>query len=209
MLLAADGVSNADNAERAGVSRPTVISWRARYARCGLVGLSDGPRPGRPRTPKEMGFTHWSSRFAGPPARHHADPADAARLGRAPLPRLRPPGTTMLFVALEIATGRSSPRSHRDDAAAIRSSWPSSSGLRRHTPEPILGGPRHLSGSPVPSSEKSHICARVGIGLVAGLGDWQLRGACRPDVARRPMPSGRIGATLRFMRTPGPAAVAP
>ena len=76
VLLAADGVSNTEIAERVGVARQTVIDWRARYAD-GLAGLDDEPRPGRPRTvdrrriiaatllppPKKYGVTHWSSRL--------------------------------------------------------------------------------------------------------------------------------------------------
>src|SRR5215207_2787214 len=50
VLLAADGVSNTEIAERVGVSRPTVISWRDRYASSGLLGLADEQRSGRPRT---------------------------------------------------------------------------------------------------------------------------------------------------------------
>ena len=77
VLLAADGVSNTEIAERVGVSRPTVISWRDRYASSGLKGLGDEQRPGRPRTvdrarilaatltppPARLGITHWSSRL--------------------------------------------------------------------------------------------------------------------------------------------------
>ena len=77
VLLAADGVSNTEIAARVGVSRQTVVSWRARYSRSGIAGLSDEPRPGRPRTidhdriitetlkppPKKLGVTHWSSRL--------------------------------------------------------------------------------------------------------------------------------------------------
>src|SRR5512132_111137 len=37
LLLAADGVANTEIAERLGVSRPTVIAWRKRYAREGLA----------------------------------------------------------------------------------------------------------------------------------------------------------------------------
>jgi DNA-directed RNA polymerase specialized sigma24 family protein len=48
VVLAADGVSNTEIAERVGVSRPTVISWRARYQRADLGGLHDEQRPGRP-----------------------------------------------------------------------------------------------------------------------------------------------------------------
>ena len=169
VLLAADGVSNTAIAEPVGVSRPTVIGWRDRYAAQGLAGLDDEPRSGRPRTidhrrvvtatltppPKKYGVTHWSTRLLarhlgisrrdggqgvarvpGPavagrdvPVLHRpgagrqghrrgravpgpagergravrgrevpdpgagpdrADPAAAARAGRAPLPRLRP-----------------------------------------------------------------------------------------------------------------------
>jgi transposase len=75
--LAADGVSHTEIAELAGVSRPTVISWRQRYERSGLRGLEDQPRSGRPRQidhdriisatlrppPPSLGVTHWSSRL--------------------------------------------------------------------------------------------------------------------------------------------------
>jgi transposase len=77
VLLAADGVSNTEIAARVGVSRPTVISWRNRYAESGVNGLVDEQRAGRPRTvdrarilaatlappPKRLGVTHWSSRL--------------------------------------------------------------------------------------------------------------------------------------------------
>ena len=77
VLLAADGVSHTEIAELAGVSRPTVISWRQRYERSGLRGLEDQPRSGRPRRidhdriisatlrppPPSLGVTHWSSRL--------------------------------------------------------------------------------------------------------------------------------------------------
>ena len=49
VLLAADGVSNTEIASRIGVSRPTVIAWRARYEESGIGGLVDLPRSGRPR----------------------------------------------------------------------------------------------------------------------------------------------------------------
>jgi transposase len=62
-----------------GVSRPTVIKWRDRFAEHGLAGLDDEPRPGRPKTvddsaivaamleppPQLLGVTHWSSRLLG------------------------------------------------------------------------------------------------------------------------------------------------
>ena len=77
VLLASEGMLNADIAERVGVSRPTVNRWRARYADAGVPGLVDEDRPGRPRTidqrqivaetlvppPASLGVTHWSSRL--------------------------------------------------------------------------------------------------------------------------------------------------
>jgi transposase len=80
LLLAADGLTNTEIAERVGVSRPTVIACRRRYVRRGLAGLPDRPRPGRPQTvrrsrraeilavtlnppPARLGVTHWSTRL--------------------------------------------------------------------------------------------------------------------------------------------------
>ena len=78
--LAAQGHANIVIAERLGVSRPTVICWRRRFAERGIAGLGDRPRSGRPRTigldkrlevvaatlagpPSDLGVTHWSSRL--------------------------------------------------------------------------------------------------------------------------------------------------
>jgi transposase len=80
VLLAADGVPNAQIARIVGVSRPTVISWRDRYERGGIKSLGDEPRSGRPpridetdvvvatlagggRPPQQLGITHWSARY--------------------------------------------------------------------------------------------------------------------------------------------------
>ena len=80
VLLAADGMPNAQIARTVGVSRPTVIGWRDRYAAGGIAALDDQPRPGRPaeideikvvvatlvnggRPPRRLGITHWSARF--------------------------------------------------------------------------------------------------------------------------------------------------
>jgi transposase len=79
VLLAAEGESNTAIATKVGVSRPTVIDWRNRYAAQGIAGLADDPRSGRPRTidhreivsvtlkppPKKYGVTHWSYRLLG------------------------------------------------------------------------------------------------------------------------------------------------
>ena len=77
VLAAADGEGTSSIARRLGISRPTVIAWRDRYARAGLAGLHDASRPGRPKTvndaaiiaatleppPDRLGVTHWSSRL--------------------------------------------------------------------------------------------------------------------------------------------------
>jgi transposase len=77
VLMAGHGYSNTEIAERTGVSRPTVILWRDRYAAAGLGALEDKPRSGRPREtdpldiviktleppPGRLGVTHWSSRL--------------------------------------------------------------------------------------------------------------------------------------------------
>jgi transposase len=71
LLLAAEGVSNTEIAERLGISRPTVIAWRSRYAREGLTGqLADRPRLGRPQTVRrhrraEILATRWPHRPSG------------------------------------------------------------------------------------------------------------------------------------------------
>ena len=77
VLLAADGMGTNEIVRRTGASKPTVITWKQRYAAEGIGGLDDRPRPGRPRTtddvaivlatleppPARLGVTHWSSRL--------------------------------------------------------------------------------------------------------------------------------------------------
>jgi transposase len=77
VLAAADGEGTSAISRRLGVSRPTVIQWRDRYAAAGLAGLADAARSGRPKTvddaailaatldppPARLGVTHWSSRL--------------------------------------------------------------------------------------------------------------------------------------------------
>jgi transposase len=80
VLLAADGMPNAQIARTVGVSRPTVIGWRDRYQQGGIKGLADERRSGRPaeiseadvvvatladggRPPERLGITHWPARF--------------------------------------------------------------------------------------------------------------------------------------------------
>src|ERR1022692_1269377 len=49
VLLAADGLTGPQIAERAGSSGPTVVKWRRQYAEGGPAGLADAPRPGGPK----------------------------------------------------------------------------------------------------------------------------------------------------------------
>ena len=50
VLAAADGRSSTEIAEGLGCSRQTMGRWRGRFARRGLDGLHDEPRPGKPRS---------------------------------------------------------------------------------------------------------------------------------------------------------------
>jgi transposase len=77
VLWASEGVSHTEIAQRLGVSRQSVVTWRGRSERSGLGGLADRPRSGRPRTvdraaiitatlrppPRKLGARHWSSRL--------------------------------------------------------------------------------------------------------------------------------------------------
>ena len=79
VLAVADGAGTSGAARQLGVSRPTVIKWRDRFAEHGLAGLEDEPRPGRPKRvddsaiiaatldppPQRLAVTHWSSRLLG------------------------------------------------------------------------------------------------------------------------------------------------
>ena len=49
VLAVAEGVGTSEAARRLGLSRPTVIKWRDRYAAHGIAGLDDEPRSGRPK----------------------------------------------------------------------------------------------------------------------------------------------------------------
>ena len=77
VLLAADGRNNSEIAHELGIHRNVAGKWRSRFLEHRLDGLSDEPRPGRPRTisdeqveevivktlestPKDA--THWSTR---------------------------------------------------------------------------------------------------------------------------------------------------
>ncbi|MEU8801023.1 IS630 family transposase [Spirillospora sp. NPDC048819] len=77
VLLCAEGATIARVAEQAGASRNTVSKWRSRFLADRLEGLTDEPRPGRPRVISDEQVervvtatleetpgadTHWSTR---------------------------------------------------------------------------------------------------------------------------------------------------
>lgn len=77
VLAVADGAGTSEASRRLGVSRPTVIKWRDRFAAHGISGLEDEPRSGRPKVvddaailaatldppPEKLAVTHWSTRL--------------------------------------------------------------------------------------------------------------------------------------------------
>ena len=79
VLAVAGGAGVSATSRALGVSRPTVIKWRDRFACDGVGGLADLPRAGRPKTiddaliiaatletpPASLSVTHWSSRLLG------------------------------------------------------------------------------------------------------------------------------------------------
>ena len=82
VLMSAEGLTNTEIARLTGSTRPTVLSWRNRYATGGINALRDLPRSGRPavvdelqvvattladggRPPAHLGASHWSSRLLG------------------------------------------------------------------------------------------------------------------------------------------------
>src|SRR5690349_14651539 len=146
VLLAAGGAGTNEIVRRTGVSKPTVIAWKRRYAAEGIGGLEDRPKPGKPRTvddvaivlrtleppPERLGVTHWSSRLLAAELglsnvkvadvwrEYGLQPwrAESFKFSTDPQLPLRPGvperrshdyirhGTTTLFAALEVATGK-------------------------------------------------------------------------------------------------------
>jgi transposase/transposase-like protein len=95
VLAVVEGTGVSGTARSLGVSRPTVIKWRDRFAVDGVDGLADLARSGRPKMiddaqiiaatldppPESLAVTHWSTRLLG----RHLGVADAtvARAWRA------------------------------------------------------------------------------------------------------------------------------
>ena len=96
VLLAADGLSNNEVADKVGCNQATVVKWRKRFIERGLDGLPDDPRPGAPRSisdddveavivrtleDKPTDATHWSTRDLA--AKSGISPSSVGRIWRA------------------------------------------------------------------------------------------------------------------------------
>jgi transposase len=96
VLLAADGLSNNEVADKVGCNQATVVKWRQRFIERGLDGLPDDPRPGAPRSitdddveavivctleDKPTDATHWSTRDLA--AKMGMSPSSVGRIWRA------------------------------------------------------------------------------------------------------------------------------
>jgi transposase len=96
VLLAADGLPNAEIGRQVGTTRQTVIAWRARYEAGGIAALADLPRPGRPPVidesaviastlnppPQDLGVTHWSARLLAGQLSRAGTPISFAEVAR-------------------------------------------------------------------------------------------------------------------------------
>jgi len=95
VLLAAQALPAQTIADRVGVSRPTVVTWRQRYEAGGIDALGDAARSGRPPEidqarrdeilvatltppPPKLGISHWSSRLLA----HHVGGVSHATIAR-------------------------------------------------------------------------------------------------------------------------------
>jgi len=69
VLLAADGVSNSEISEVAGVSRPTVLAWRGQFEKDGLVGFGDvaAGRGRKPSISRAVPCAVAATQLPGPP----------------------------------------------------------------------------------------------------------------------------------------------
>jgi transposase len=83
VLAAGEGASSIEIAGRLGCTRSTVGRWRGRFARRGLDGLHDEPRPGKPRSIGDEQIERVISRRSSRPRR-------TPRIGRRARWRPRP-----------------------------------------------------------------------------------------------------------------------
>jgi len=129
VLACADGGTIGSVAGERGVSRDMVSKWRSRFLRDRLQGLTDEPRPGRPRTIGDEqveavitatleqappgGDTHWSTR-------------SMARAAGMPSPRCRGSGGRSASSRTSLRPGSSAltRNSSRRSATSSACTWP-------------------------------------------------------------------------------------
>ena len=90
VLACAEGTV-AKAARRCGVSFRTAAKWKQRYERCGIAGLADAPRTGRPAATGEMVHRALTCVLREPPARGWTTRsiADATGLSQSTVCRIR------------------------------------------------------------------------------------------------------------------------
>src|SRR3954465_10552354 len=95
-LLAAEGVSTPEIGRQIGMTRQTVIAWRARYQAGGIEALADLPRSGRPPVidepaiitqtlnppPPQLAGTQWSARLLAAHLTKAGTPVSFAEVAR-------------------------------------------------------------------------------------------------------------------------------
>src|SRR6266545_4009693 len=110
LLLAADGVSNVEIAELAGVSRPTVLAWRADFATRGLVDFGEvrAGRGRKPAIPPDQAVVLCADEKSQIQALDPTQPSLPMKRGRAGTMThdYKRNGTTTLFAALDVLTGK-------------------------------------------------------------------------------------------------------
>jgi Winged helix-turn helix len=140
VLLAADGVPNAQIARTVGVSRPTVIGWRDRYAAGGPANTKARRGACRTRT-STPGST--SPRSSGPPRTGPGRPARrrTARL----LHELLEPTGVVLPPGLELAWASPAPKGTASCSCSRATAVSTSKRVSRHSGSPASTTTRTLS----------------------------------------------------------------
>src|SRR6478752_328654 len=114
VLLAGEGHPNTEIATRVGVSRPTVIHWRDRYAEGGLAALADRKRSGRRRRVDEAQVV--AATLNPPPERLGVTQLVESAAGRRTGHRVRDRGADLAQVEPAALAGRDVQVLHRPGA---------------------------------------------------------------------------------------------
>ena len=196
VLLAADGESNTAIAAKVGVSRPTVIDWRNRYAAQGISGLEDDPRSGRPRTIDHRDIVAETLQAAAEEVRGDAlvlaaagaAPGDQQRDGREGVARLRRRAVAGRDVQVLHRPGAGR-QGHRRRRAVPRAAGERDRALhRREVPDPGAGPDRSDAADAARPARAAHprLQAARHHDAVRGAGDRHRQGHRRVQAAPPP-----------------------